>query len=369
MIVVIFNEKTGKHFKVRVFLDSGSNISAISEECAKKCGLKFLEEVTLNISTCGRPAEEKTFDTTSANLFKNEFGFSESLPVDLFVMKKLVNSLKSYSLTDRQRNFLENANMHLADELAGEDGLLKIDILLGQDYLHQFHKGGPSFLPGGSVVTPTWGNEFILSGPIDSDSKNITMSDFELPRFIAVNQLMCSPSKLRELGSERKMSKLMHNVYSCISGENFADELSVIDSFRNFELLGISPLDYKISPLDVEFDETTILKDGRYVVRLPFISPQIKKLSPNFFQAFQRLLSGHRRRLKPKYLEEAVKYKESFDKEIASGILEKVECLGTMEQISQKLAKNPQYFDKINQDHNHPVCYLPHQAVYKASNG
>ena len=369
IIVSIFNKKTGKHVKVRVFLDSGSNISAISKECALRCDLDFLVKQTLNISTCGNDPVKKTFDTTKTDLFKSDFDCSENLPVNLFVFPKLVGSLRTYELSERQKDFMKIENMQLADKLAGEDGLLKIDILLGQDYLHHFKKGGPIFIPGGSVLFPTWGDKFILAGPVDEETEIKIASDFVPPRYMAVYQILSQPSCLRKMGGEKRISSLIHNVYSCISSENFLDELSVIDSFRNFELLGISPLDYKISPLDVAFNETTILKDGRYEVRLPYIQPQVKQLSTNFFQAFSRLLSGHRRRLKPKFMEEAVKYKKSFDDEIASGILEKVECLGTMDEISQKLAKNPQYFEEIRKNHNNPVCYLPHQAVYKASNG
>ena len=365
--VFVFNKKSGKTVKIRVFLDSGSNISAISEECALNCDLDFLEPEQLLISTCGRPPEEKNLDTTKVTLFQNDSSFAESMPVGLYVMKKLVGSLKTYELTDRQKNYMKNEKLDLADKLAGENGRLKIDILIGQDNLHNFHRGGPTFIPGGSVLTPTWGNKFILSGPIDPETKNIEPSDFVVPNFVVVHQMMCTSRKIREMGGQKKISKLIHNCYSCIGGDYALDELFVVDSFRNFELLGISPLDYKVNPLDEAFDESTVLKDGRYEVRLPFISPQILRLSPNFFQAFKRLLSGHRRRLKPKFLEEAKKYKESFDKEIELGILEKVECLGTMEEISMKLANNPQYFDQVKQDHNNPICYLPHQAVYKQS--
>ena len=365
--VVVLNKKTGKPVKIRLFLDSGSNISVMTEECVLKCGLDFLEQENLLLSTCGKPAEQKVLDTTKVTFYNNEFAFAESVSAGLYVMKKLVGPIRSYALTERQRDVLENEKYSLADELAGEDGKLAVDVLVGQDYLHKFHRGGPTYIPGGSVLTPTWGRKFILSGPIDSDTKNVLPQDFVAPHFVVIHHLNCTPKKLRDKGCQKKMSKLISNCYSCISGENAFDELSVIDSFRNYELLGISPLDYKINPLDEEFDRTTVLKDGRYEVKLPFISPQIKKLSPNFFQAFKRLLSGHRRRLKPKFAEEAIKYKESFEKEIEAEILEKVECLGTMEEISVKLAKNPQYFDKVKQDHNHPVCYLPHQAVYKKS--
>ena len=322
--VIIFNKKTGKPVKIRLFLDSGSNISVMSEECALSCGLDFLEPENLLLSTCGKPAEKKVLDTTKATFYQNEYGFAESMTAGLYVMKKLVGSLRSYALTDRQKSFLKNENITLADELAGDDCKLKIDVLIGQDYYHRFHRGGPTYIPGGSVLTPTWGNKHIISGPIDSETKNVLPQDFVAPHFVVIHHLNCTPKKLREMGTQKKISKLIHNCYSCISGENAFDELSVIDAFRNYELLGISPLDYKINPLDEEFDKTTVLKDGRYIVRLPFISPQIKRLSPNFFQAFKRLLSGHRRRLKPKYLEEAKKYKESFEKEIEAGILERV---------------------------------------------
>ena len=58
-------------------------------------------------------------------------------------------------------------------------------------------------------------------------------SDFVVPNFVVVHQMMCTPRKIREMGGQKKISKLIHNCYSCIGGENALDELSVIDSFRS----------------------------------------------------------------------------------------------------------------------------------------
>ena len=91
----VFNKKSGKTLKIRVFLDSGSNISAISEECVLNCNLEFLKKEQLRISTCGRPAEEKTLDTTKITLYQNDTSFAESMPVGLYVMKKTCKFIKN----------------------------------------------------------------------------------------------------------------------------------------------------------------------------------------------------------------------------------------------------------------------------------
>ena len=145
--------------------------------------------------------------------------------------------------------------------------------------------------------------------------------------------------------------------------------MEIIDHFRNLEALGIHPLEYEISPVLDEFNKSTTFENGRFTVRLPFKDPQIKQLSNNFYQAFQRLMSGYKRHLKPKFLAEKEKYHQSFIDDIKHGFLEKVETLGTISEISEKLARNPQFFNQIFLEDGRPCCYLPHQAVYKSSTG
>ena len=169
-----------------------------------------------------------------------------------------------------------------------------------------------------------------------------------------------------DLKTPRKIKKLFTHVLSTVTSE---EELEIIDSFRTLDALGIHPLDYEISPVLEDFNKTTTYDGTRYTVRLPFKDPQVKKLSNNFFQAFSRLMSGYKRRLKPKFLAEKEKYQQSFQDDLERGILEKVECLGTISEIKAKLAENPQFFNQLAVANGKPCCYLPHHAVYKQSTG
>ena len=279
----VFNRKTGKTESIRAFLDKGSQISVISTSCAEKCGLTTKETEPVLLSTFGNSVTKRNLKITSMDFFQNFEQMTGKITVNAFVMNKLVDPIRSYQLSSRQKNYLEANNYTLADESAGKDGMLKIDVLLGQDCVHHFNKGEAIFLPGGSVISPTWGNKYLLGGPVDEDFCPTDGQIFESPRFLIVNSVTSSLGGLRNMGFPKKMSNLIKNVYSCITSE---EELEIIDSFRNFELLGISPLDYTISPVLEAFNETTIFDGERYVVRLPFKDPQIRKLSNNFFQAF-----------------------------------------------------------------------------------
>ena len=325
-------------------MDGGSQISVISTNCANRCGLDLGNPEQILLSTFGRKVSRKQLDTTTVEFYKNTENFSGKISVNAFIMDQLVYPIKSYPLSLRQNNFLRDHNIGLADQEAGKEGTLNVDMLIGQDCINQFSCGQSIFLPGGSVLKPTWGNKYILAGPLDEEQSVGEDSIFNSPRFIKINYASTSVDSFKKMGFSTKMSSLVKNVYSSISSE---EELDIIETFRNFELLGISPLDYKISPILENFNETTVFSGGRYWVRLPFKDPQKRQLSNNFFQAFSRLLSGHKRRQKTKYFEEAEKYEKSFKDELDLGILEKVETLGTIQEICDKLAKNPQFLNQI----------------------
>ena len=368
LILYIFNNKTGNFEKVRAFLDRGSNISVVSSECALRCGLDVNDSTSILLSTFGNQVQRKVLDKTNISFYKDS-SFEEKLSVEFFIMDKLIDKIKAYKLSSRQCNYINDNNLILADPEANSDGFLKIDLLLGQNCVHQFTKGASLFLPGGSVLLPTWDDRFILAGPLDPDCLASEYELFSSPKVLAVHFLhahdLCE-SSLPGIKISNNLKNNIHKVYSCISSE---EELEVIETFRNFELLGISPLDYQISPIQEEFNRTTVFDGERYEVRLPFKKPQILKLSNNFLQAFQRLMSGVKRRSRLKYTEEKEKYEKSFNDEIEKGILEKVCVLGTVEEILNKISTNPQYFNQLKLEDGRPCCYLPHQAVYKQSNG
>ena len=361
----IFNNKNGQFVKVRAFLDRGSNISVSSTECFQRCGLDIIGNVDLLLSTFGNQVQRKNLNKTKITFYKDS-SFENKLSVEFFIMDKLVDKIKSYKLSQRQRLYMSDNNLDLADPEVDSDGFLKVDLLLGQNCVHHFNKGESLFLPGGSVLLPSWNSKFILAGPLDSEYPASDYEVFSSPKFLAVHFFQSQEAVVPGIKLSNKLENDIFKVFSCISTE---EELEIIETFRNFELLGISPLDYKVSPIQEEFDRSTTFDGQRYEVRLPFKKPQIFKLSNNFLQSFQRLMSGVKRRSKIKYTEEREKYEKSFQDEVEHGILEKVCVLGTVDEILHKISKNPQYFNNLKLENGNFCCYLSHHAVYKQSNG
>ena len=367
IILDIFNPKNGIFEKVRCFLDRGSNRTFATTACAEKCGFSLKETDPMYVSTFGNPSKKLNMQVAQVDFFKDTKTFSGRISINVFILDNLISPLNSFELSERQKNFLKYNDILLADPEAALDGQLPVDILLGQDCAHFITQGDPIFLPGGSILLPTWDGRHILAGPVDKDfpSKK-EQNPFSSPKFIAINAVFDHTKQNEEVRLSRNLRRQMHQVFSCVSSE---DELEIIETFRNLELLGISPLEYEISPILDEFNKTTTYDGERYTVRLPFKNPQIKKLSNNFLQAFQRLMSGYKRRLRPKYAEEKLKYEQSFKDELERGIIEKVETLGTVDEINKILAKNPQHFNNMFLSTGRPCCYLPHHVVYKSSTG
>ena len=363
----IYNQRSKKNIWVRAFLDSGSNLSAISQECFEKCGLEAGTPEKIFLSTFQNKLKQQTLKRTTINLYKNTSEFQGNVTFHPFVMEKVMNPIKTYPISERQIKYLNENHITLSDPDVLTPNKLKVDLLIGQDFLHHFYDSGPKFIPGGSCLIKTWGGEHIFAGPIDPDTFDLDDSETNLsPRFLIVNHCFHDRKTFQKLGYTRKVSTMYRDSYKAICSE---DELEVLEQFRNLELLGISPLDFSVSPMVEDFNDSAKLIDGSYVVKLPTKEPQIKHLSNNFFQAFTRLMSGMRKRRKPKFAEEAVKYQKSFEDEINRGVLEKVEDLGTIEEVCKLIQDDPYYFNKQKVTDGTPVCYLPHQCVYKQSNG
>ena len=366
MILQFFNADSGKWEKARCFLDHGSNRSFVTTDCAKRCGFKTMSSQTLFIASFGQTAKKLKLDVSRVEFFGNRDS-KDKFSSNVLIKDNIVGNLNSFALSEREQKFISEHGLTLADPEAGNNGSLEVDMLLGQDCVHSLTRGDSIILPGGSVLVPTRDGRYILAGPTDNSPEfsQISKSDTS-PNFIVVNASTVEFPFVVKFQTPRKVKKLFTNVLACMTSE---DELEIVESFRDLEALGIKPFEYEISPVLEEFDKTTTYDGKRYTVKLPFKEPQIKKLSNNFFQAFSRLMSGYKRRLKPKYFEEKEKYHQSFIDDLQNGILERVECLGTMNEIKEKLAVNPQFFNQLQMANDKPCCYLPHQCVYKQSTG
>ena len=164
-------------------MDRGSQITVISTECAKKCSLPMKDSEPILLSTFGNKVSRRVLKRATVNFYKEFDEFSGNLSVNAFVMDKLVDPIKSFNLSTRQKEYLKNNDFSLADEKAGIDGELKIDMLLGQDVVHHFCNGKSVFMPGGSVLIPTWGNKYLLAGPLDGEKNVEKIFNFSLQIF------------------------------------------------------------------------------------------------------------------------------------------------------------------------------------------
>ena len=359
--------KTGKHVILRAFLDSGANLSAITREAAERCGLEIGDPKTFYLATFNNEQKKQTLHKTTVTLQKQLDSEVKNVTFHPYIMDKVMDPITSYPISLSQSLYFQENNIELADPEVGLGEGLKVDLLLGQEVFHELHCSGPTYIPGNSILIKTWDNKHILTGPIDKSVKlKKDCSISYKPNFLIMRAEFREIKTFQNMGYTKRESRAFRDVYSAITTE---DEMQIVEQFRNLELLGISPLDFSISPMLEEFNETTKFVNGRYVVKLPIKEPQIRHLSNNFFQAFSRLMSGVKRRNKTKFAEEAVKYKKSFEDEIEAGTLERVGDLGTIEEVCNIIRKDPYFFNNKKIDGNKHICYLPHQCVYKQSNG
>ena len=260
----------------------------------------------------------------------------------LIEIDSIIDTISGYGLTDDQTKFIENNGIILADPESVQGNKLEIDILIGQDYFHSIIMDGRFIIPGNLMLLPVFNRSFALTGrsivatTTESDSSNPVLT-----------------------------TKIVH--FDTLSPQ---DEQRSLDRFVSLEALGIGPLAKEISPILAEFNKTTYHNGERYVIKLPWKIPQKHKLATNFSQAFFRLVSSQKRYRKEKYKIEFQKYEQIMREQLDLGILEKVEPLGTIDEVIDAINNDPHAFDKIaKMDALDIIHYLAHHGVYKASTG
>ena len=348
-------------------MDTGSNRSYVNRTQANLMGFPIIKKTSMMIASFRQPPKKYDCDVVKAELF-HEVQPETSISIAFLVFPDLLPKIQSYKLNSDQNHFLKRNEIQLADPEASLDGSLEIDILLGQDCVPKLMTGAVTEIPGGSFIVPLWDGRFMLAGPV-SEVRSKTENNYlsGQPNFIAFSELIEPFPFLWENPKFKLNKEHLNAVLFNITSE---DELEIVESFRSLEALGIGPLDYEISPLLDDFNKTTVFTGERYEVTLPFKKPQVYQLSTNFLQAFNRLLSGHRKRKKAKFLEEAKSYQKSIDDELKLNILEKVQPIGTVDEVRKLISADPHAFDKLAVDsEGRVVHYIPHHCVYKASSG
>ena len=328
----------GYRQSLRALLDSGSTRSFISENCAESLHLKLLDQKQFSISVFGKPPQTKNCNILQASIFKNFECSDDFLDFNLISVEKICKPVQSFKISQDQTEYVTSKNLVLADPESSHTNCLNIDMLIGQDYYHAIVKDGKLELPDGLILVPSFNGTYILSGSSVVDSNQVPAYVPDTPVF-----------KIEGLS----INTLTH-----------AEEQDTINTFSNLEALGIGPLESELSPVHETFNNTTIHNGTRWEARLPFNS-KVSKLSSNFSQAFFRLVSGHNYRLKHPTQQE--QYAKIMAEQIELGILERVQSLGTINQVHDCIASNPNAYDNLAV---HPegvvVCYLPHHGVNKS---
>ena len=163
-MIPIFNWKTRKNVWIRAFLDSGSNMTAISKNCLEKCGLKEGSPENIFLSTFQTKVKRKLVSKTSFNIYKDSCNDPGNLSIQAYVMDQVLSPIKSYPISKEQQQYFLKHDITLADSEAIGGKKLVVDMLIGQEYIHHFYEGEHKFIPGGLLYYKIMGGQTYFGG-------------------------------------------------------------------------------------------------------------------------------------------------------------------------------------------------------------
>ena len=323
---------------LRCMLDTGASHSYIRSRSSKLLNLEFIERKNAQISSFGR-TEFQSCNIVHAMVYGSRDNSCSPSDITLIAMDNLCCPEPSHELSSQQWKVIKERNLTLADCEAAHDGLLPIDIIIGQDFYYTFVNGTSLALPDGLRLVLTVFDTYMLAGSSTS--------------------ALLPPEKTLQAS----------NLVSSSSALSHDEERITLEEFSSLDMLGIRP-EEDVDPVVQHFNDTVRYVGDRFEVELPKKYPQITKLDTNLPQCFSRLVSGYQKRQKNPDQTQFIKYNNCIQDYVERGYLEKVAKLGSVSEVKQKLAENPCAFDRVGiTSDNVFTCCLPHHAVYKASTG
>ncbi|XP_055846848.1 uncharacterized protein LOC129912570 [Episyrphus balteatus] len=299
--VVRTRDKQGVYQNIRVLLDTGSQVSFVTEQCVQRLGLS---RKRIRIPILGVASTSAGVTNGLVNLTIHSTHDSNNIDIDCYVITKLTSLLPSTEITNI--DFTKIFSMNLADPAFNIPG--PIDILIGSDKVFSIINGpSEAIVTGGPKSIPTIFGWVIAGSYQQQDSRDKAVRSFctrldysqhvDLERFFRLEEVNYEPF----LSVEEQQAE-----------EHFAS------THRRHE-------------------------DGKYMVELPFKNNVILNEEGSLRLALNRLFSIERRFLSDPNL------KTSYSK-----FIEEYISLGHMEEIP------PNELQKST-----PHYYLPHHPVIK----
>ena len=261
--------------------------------------------------------------------------------LQLISVDNITSPVISHKLTDFEKDFVKSHHILLADPDAISGKSLPIDILVGQDFYYKLVKNEKLILSGGLVFIPTISG-YAIGGTVQYDEKCSPHPHMSTINYVSNFQVLCN-----------------------------SEETALLKSFTSLENLGVGPLEEEISPTLDRFNITTRHNGSRYTVLLPKRFSRLRKLQSNCLLSFNRLVGTFSRLSKAGKENEFKMYSDIITEQLQVGVLEKVNSLGTVEEVKSNLGKDPRFYDEFSTSdpREASVHYLPHFSVFKKSSG
>ena len=343
MILWIVNPTDSTRTRVRLLLDTGSNATFMVNKKSLKKITRILGQQRVVLQAFGEPPDCRERDigylsltTSPHSLACEKFHYLQVILVDT-----ITNPILSHQLSDYESDYITSNHVILADPEAARSNLLDIHILVGQDHYHDLVRGPGEkhCLSSGLALTPTV-NGYTLGGRLDSSTSPHHPISIHAANYV---------SSFRSIPRDQ--------------------EVIDMKQFTSLENLGVAPKE-EISPVLDRFNHTTTHNGLHYCSYLPKRAKRLKKLKTQFGSTFQRFRSTYENLSKPGKEDQFKAYDDIIKEQLETGVLEKVGCIGTIEEVQRCLQENPGYFDNFKPvSHDSIIHYLKHFSVRKKSSG
>lgn len=303
-------DKCGNKKSANMLFDSGSDHTYVATELVKQCDLKRIGQMAMSVVSFGgdKPSPSKVRNTYSLQLVCEN---GSTFGLDATEIPIICAPVYKPKLPDETLSFLNDFDLNL--ELDKHD-YVKIDILLGMDYLWHVLSGNIVHVPKTNLVVQKSIFGWVLSGSFGNKCADAGRSTI-------YNQLHC-----------------------CVKTENMLQ----FENMWELDSIGISGSEEKCNDdqmiLD-KFEQNITFEDGRYNVSLPWKNGTKNMLLNNEVVAKKRLDNLMKRMNKSPQLFND--YLKVFDNLESDGICVEVPN------------------DKLNE--GGPIYYMPHHPVVKES--